>query len=243
MIAEQRETLCRRNLTKSPASIAFPTYCGRALFGWSWNPFLFSIPLQLLLLNSLPPGGLGLNCSSGLLKLLPWTKKKEPSSRFAARRTLFHLWYHARLGAISAGPKSRTVTRSDLPCADPGWSSMISQVEQRSSRLESRWWFFFLSRVVYNFEFDQKSSWLFLCVLSSQCRCWAYGHSPRCRLHAPTCEGGKERRCLQLCAEAEVTEELHGTNRGMPDVHFFNLRYLWTKYGPAMLCVPVSVYL
>ena len=34
-------------------------------------------------------------------------QKKEPSSRFAARRTLFHAWYHARSGAISAGQKSR----------------------------------------------------------------------------------------------------------------------------------------
>ena len=34
-----------------------------------------------------------------------------------------------------------------LPCADRAWSSMISHVEQRSSRRESRW-FFFLSRVV-----------------------------------------------------------------------------------------------
>ena len=37
---------------------------------------------------------------------------------------------------------------SNLPCADRAWSSMISHVEQRSSRCESRWWFFFLSRVV-----------------------------------------------------------------------------------------------
>ena len=38
---------------------------------------------------------------------------------------------------------------SDLPCADRAWSSMISHVEQRSSRRESQWWFlFFLSRVV-----------------------------------------------------------------------------------------------
>ena len=35
-----------------------------------------------------------------------------------------------------------------LPCADRAWSNMISHVEQRSSRRESRWWFFFLSRVV-----------------------------------------------------------------------------------------------
>ena len=30
----------------------------------------------------------------------------------------------------------------DLPCADRAWSSMISHVEQRSSRRESRWFFF-----------------------------------------------------------------------------------------------------
>ena len=36
-----------------------------------------------------------------------------------------------------------------LPCADRAWSSMISHVEQRSSRRESRGWFFFLARVVY----------------------------------------------------------------------------------------------
>ena len=32
---------------------------------------------------------------------------------------------------------------SDLPCADCAWSSMMSHVEQRSSRCESRWWFYF----------------------------------------------------------------------------------------------------
>ena len=35
-----------------------------------------------------------------------------------------------------------------LPCADRSWSSMISHVEQRSSRRESQGWFFFLARVV-----------------------------------------------------------------------------------------------
>ena len=35
-----------------------------------------------------------------------------------------------------------------LPCADRAWSSMISHVKQRSSRRESRGWFFFLSREV-----------------------------------------------------------------------------------------------
>ena len=42
-------------------------------------------------------------------------QKKEPSSRFAARRTLFHVWYHARSGAISAGQKSRTVADQTCP--------------------------------------------------------------------------------------------------------------------------------
>ena len=35
-------------------------------------------------------------------------KKKEPSLRFGERRTLFHVWYHARWHTISAGQKSRT---------------------------------------------------------------------------------------------------------------------------------------
>ena len=78
-------------------------------------------------------------------------KKKEPSSRIAARRTLFHVWYHARSRAISAGQKSRTVADRTLPCADRLWSSMISHVEQRSSRRKSQGWFFFLARVVRYF--------------------------------------------------------------------------------------------
>ena len=43
---------------------------------------------------------------------------------------------------------------SDLPCADRAWSSMITHVEQRSSRRESRWWFFFFvqgSRKLLNY--------------------------------------------------------------------------------------------
>ena len=42
-------------------------------------------------------------------------QKKEPSLRFAAWRTLFHMWYHARSGAISAGQKSRTVADQTCP--------------------------------------------------------------------------------------------------------------------------------
>ena len=50
--------------------------------------------------------------------------------------------------ARSAQGKSRGQSRIGLACADRAWSSMISHVEQRSSRRESRWWFFFLARVV-----------------------------------------------------------------------------------------------
>ena len=75
-------------------------------------------------------------------------QKKEPSLRFAARRTLFHVWYHARSQAISAGQGPIRDCPRLLPCADRAWSSMISHVEQRSSRRESRRWFFFLARVV-----------------------------------------------------------------------------------------------
>ena len=46
----------------------------------------------------------------------------------------------------------------DFPCADCAWSSMISHVEQRSSRRESRWWFYFLSRVVVPYKEDTTPS-------------------------------------------------------------------------------------
>ena len=46
--------------------------------------------------------------------ILPWPKK-EPSSRFAARRTLFHVWYHARSGAISAGQVRSATVRDFCP--------------------------------------------------------------------------------------------------------------------------------
>ena len=79
--------------------------------------------------------------------LLPWPKK----------RTIFEI-----RGEKNAVPRviSCSISRdqrrakvadsrgSDLPCADRAWSSMILHVEQRSSRRESRWWFFFLARVV-----------------------------------------------------------------------------------------------
>ena len=44
----------------------------------------------------------------------PGQKKNHPRG-FAARRTLFHMWYHARSGAISAGQKSQTVADRTCP--------------------------------------------------------------------------------------------------------------------------------
>ena len=79
--------------------------------------------------------------------ILPWTKK----------RTIIEI-----CGEKNAVPRviSCSIRRDQrraspirdcprlLPCADRAWLSMISHVEQRSSRRESRGWFFFLSRVV-----------------------------------------------------------------------------------------------
>ena len=61
-------------------------------------------------------------------KILPqWTRasslpqyyyprqKKEPSSRFAARTTLFHVWYHPRSRAISAGQVRSATVRDFCP--------------------------------------------------------------------------------------------------------------------------------
>ena len=45
--------------------------------------------------------------------------------------------------ARSAQGKSDPRLSATLPCADRAWSSMISHVEQRYSRRESRWSFFF----------------------------------------------------------------------------------------------------
>ena len=42
-------------------------------------------------------------------------QKKEPSSRFAARRTLFHVWYHTRSGAMSAGQVRSATVRDFCP--------------------------------------------------------------------------------------------------------------------------------
>ena len=59
-----------------------------------------------------------LSCSTTLDK-----KKKEPLSRFAARRTLFHVWYYAQSGAISAGQVRSATVRDFCPALiAPDWA-------------------------------------------------------------------------------------------------------------------------
>ena len=95
------------------------------------------------------------HCSSTTLD-----KKKKPSSRFAARRTLFHVWYHARSGAISAGQKSRTVADRTCPALiapDRAWYHTWNSVLLASNLDDGS---FFLSRVVL----------CSLCVYQGSCR-------------------------------------------------------------------------
>ena len=69
-------------------------------------------------------------------------KKKEPSPRFAARRTLFYVWYHAR-SRVTSAEKSRGQPWMTLPwliACDQPW---YHKIEQCSSRRESQGWFFF----------------------------------------------------------------------------------------------------
>ena len=47
--------------------------------------------------------------------ILPWTKKKNHHRDFAARRTLFHVWYHARSGATSAEQVRSATVRDFCP--------------------------------------------------------------------------------------------------------------------------------
>ena len=81
--------------------------------------------------------------------LLPWTKKKnhhQDSRRKERCSTCDIMLDQARSAQGKSDP--RDCPRL-LPCADRAWWSMISHVEQCSSRRESRGWFFFcLSRVV-----------------------------------------------------------------------------------------------
>ena len=80
--------------------------------------------------------------------LLPWTKKKEPSPRFAARRTLFDHVISCSITRDQRRAKSR-MSQMTLPCADRSRSSMISQDRTAffSPRI-SGMVLFFLSRVV-----------------------------------------------------------------------------------------------
>ena len=76
-------------------------------------------------------------------------QKKEPSSRFAARRTLFHVWYHARSGAISAGQVQSATVRDFCPALitpDRAWYHTWNSVLLGANLEDGS--FFFLSRVV-----------------------------------------------------------------------------------------------
>ena len=93
-------------------------------------------------------GRLGLRCWAAKGLLLPWTKKKEPSSRFAARRTLFHVWYHARSGAISAGQVRSATVRDFCPALiapDRAWYHTWNSVLLAANLEDGS---FFLSKVV-----------------------------------------------------------------------------------------------
>ena len=84
---------------------------------------------------------------TGLLLVLPWTKKRTIIEIRGEKNAV------SRVISCSISRDQRRASPIHdcprlLPCADRAWSSMISHVEQRSSRRESRGWFFFLSRVV-----------------------------------------------------------------------------------------------
>ena len=81
-------------------------------------------------------------------------QKKEPSSRFAARKTLFHVWYHARSGAISAG-QVRSATVHDF-CPALIEHDITRGTAFFSPRI-SRMVLFFLSRVVLHKSFVRTS--------------------------------------------------------------------------------------
>ena len=75
-------------------------------------------------------------------------QKKEPSSRFAARRTRFHVWYHARSGAASAGQVRSTTVRDfclALIAPDREWYHTWNSVLLAANLEDGS---FFLSRVV-----------------------------------------------------------------------------------------------
>ena len=95
--------------------------------------------------------------STRTLLLLPWPKKRTileiRGEKNAVPRVISCSIRRDQRRAKVADSRG-----SDLPCADRAWSSMISHVEQRSSRRESRWWFFFLARVVVPRRFECTTS-------------------------------------------------------------------------------------
>ena len=74
--------------------------------------------------------------------LLPWTKKKRIIEIRGEKNTVPRV-ISCSIRRDQRRAKVADSCGSDLPCADRTRSSMISHVEQRSSRRESRWWFFF----------------------------------------------------------------------------------------------------
>ena len=79
--------------------------------------------------------------SNGII--LPWTKKKRTIIEIRGEKNAVPrvISCSIRRDQRRASP-IRDCPRL-LPCADGAWSSMISHLEQRSSRRESRGWFFF----------------------------------------------------------------------------------------------------
>ena len=108
-------------------------------------------------------------------------KKKEPSLRFAARRTLFQVWYHARSGAISAGQTRSATVRDFCPALiapDRAWyhtwnsvllsanlddGSFFVQGSTSPERVEI--WFFW---VLWSLSFQ--NIWYFLFTKVNGCR-------------------------------------------------------------------------
>ena len=86
-------------------------------------------------------------CGAIVCNILPWTKKRTileiRGEKNAVPRVISCSIRRDQRRAKVADSRG-----SDLRCADRACSSMISHVEQRSFRRESRWWFFFLARVV-----------------------------------------------------------------------------------------------
>ena len=91
-------------------------------------------------------------------------KKKEPSARFAVRRTLFDLviMLDDERSAQPARARSSATPSATLPCADCASSSMISDDGTAffSPRISGMVLFFFLSRVVQVKWMHERIQWM-----------------------------------------------------------------------------------